>query len=128
MTALLVGEKPPLLYEYVSAPPYDAVVVGSMELGELLCFHNEAVLAALAEGKSVVFYTPGLPKVTGNRGLRASLSARFRELKGWGAVFTDGESRRVITAEQARVMLQQGQHLPAGAVLTPLAKEILGRN
>ncbi len=128
MTALLVGDKPPLLYEYVSAPPYDTVVVGSMGLGELLCFQNTAVLEALAEGKPVVFYTPGLPKVTGNRGLRASLLSRFRELKSWGAVFTDGESRRVITAEQARVMLQQGQQLPAGAVLTPLAKEILGRN
>ena len=116
------------MYEYVTAPPYDTVVVGSMGLGELLCFQNAAVLEALAEGKPVVFYTPGLPKVTGNRGLRASLSARFRELKSWGAVFTDGESRRVITAELAAVMAQQGERPPAGAVLTPLAKEILGRN
>ncbi len=99
-----------------------------MGLGELLCFCNEAVLQALAEGKPVVFYTPGLPKVTGNRGLRASLSARFRELKSWGAVFTDGESRRVITAEQAAVMVQQGEQPPVGAVLTPSAKEILGRS
>ena len=128
MTALLVGNKPPLMYEYVSAPPYDTVVVGSMGLGELLSFQNGAVLEALAEGKPVVFYTPGLPKVTGNRALSASLSARFRELKSWGAVFTDGESRRVITAEMARVMAGQGQRPPAGAVLTPLAKEILGRN
>ena len=125
---MLVGEKPPLLYEYVTAPPYDTVVVGSMGLGELLGFQNAAVLEALAAGKPVVFYTPGLPKVTGNRGLRASLSARFRELKSWGAVFTDGESHRVITAELAAVMAQQGEHPPAGAVLTPLAKEILGRN
>lgn len=128
MTALLIGNKPPLLYEYVSAPPYDTVVVGSMELGELLCFQNAAVLQALAEGKPVVFYTPGLPRVAGNRGLRASLSARFRELKSWGAVFTDGESRRVITAELASAMAQKGEHPPAGAVLTPLAREILGRN
>lgn len=127
MTALLVGDKPPLLYEYVTAPPYDTVVVGSMGLGELLSFQNAAVLQALAEGKPVVFYTPGLPKVTGNRGLRASLSARFRELKSWGVVFTDGESRRVITAELARAMVQQGELPPAGAVLTPSAKEILGR-
>ena len=128
MTALLVGDKPPLLYEYVTAPPYDTVVVGSMGLGELLSFQNEAVLQALAEGKPVVFYTPGLPRVTGNRGLRASLSSRFRELKSWGAVFTDGESRRVITAELAAALAQQGERPPAGAVLTPLAKEILGRN
>lgn len=128
MTALLVGDKPPLLYEYVTAPPYDTVVVGSMALGELLCFQNATVLEALAEGKPVVFYTPGLPKVTGNRALSASLSARFRELKSWGAVFTDGESRRVITAELARAMVGQGQQPPEGAVLTPLAREILGRN
>jgi hypothetical protein len=71
----------------------------------------------------VVFYTPGLPKVTGNRALRASLSARYRELKSWGAVFTDGESRRVITAEMARDMAQRGERPPAGAILTPLARE-----
>ena len=126
MKALCVGEKPPLMYEFVTAPPYDAVVVGSMGLGELLCFRNEAVLQALAEGMPVVFYTPGLPRVT-NRGLRAGLSARYRELKGWGAVFTDGECRRVITAEQAALLVQQGEQPPAGAVLTPSAREILGR-
>ena len=114
-------------YSFVEKAPYDAVVVGSMSLGELLCFQNEAVLEALAEGKPVVFYTPGLPRVTANRGLRASLSARFRELKAWGAVFTDGESRRVITAELARAMVEQGEQPPVGAVLTPSAKEILGK-
>lgn len=114
------------MYEFVTAPPYDAVVVGTMSLGQLLCFQNEAVLQALSEGKPVVFYTPGLPRVT-NRGLRASLSARYRELKSWGAVFTDGESRRVITAEMARAMALRGEQPPATAVLTPLAKEVLGR-
>ena len=123
---MLVGEKPPLLYEYVSAPPFDAVVVGSMALSELLCFQNAAVLEALAEGKPVVFYTPGLPKVPGNRALRASLLSKFRELKSWGAVFTEGDSRRVITAEMAGVMVRQGQRPPAGAILTPLAREVLG--
>ena len=115
---------PPLIYGYVTSPPYDAVVVGSMTLGQLLCFQNEAVLQALAEGKPVVFYTPGLPRVT-NRGLRASLSARYRELNSWGAVFTDGESRRVITAVMAREMAQRGEKPPAGAILTPLAREEL---
>jgi hypothetical protein len=127
MKALCIGEKPPLHYSFVAQPPYDAVVVGSMGLGELLCFQNEAVLQALAEGKPAVFYTPGLPR-TENRGLRAALSARYRELKSWGAVFTDGDTRRVITAEQAALLVQRGEQPPAGAVLTPSAKEILGRN
>ena len=115
---------PPLIYGYVPSPPYDAVVVGSMTRGQLLCLENEALWQALVEGKPVVFYTPGLPKVT-NRALRASLSARYRELKSWGAVFTDGESRRVVTAEMARAMAQRGEKPPAGAILTPLAKEEL---
>lgn len=127
MKALCIGAKPPLSYSFVENAPYDAVVVGSMTLGEILCFQNEVVLQALATGLPVVFYTPGLPR-TENRGLRAALSARYRELKSWGAVFTDGDSRRVITSEQARAMAQQGQQPPPGAVLTPLAKEILGRN
>ena len=106
MMALLIGDMPPLVYGYVTSPPYDTVVVGSMTLGELLCFQNAAVLEALAEGKPVVFYTPGLPKVTGNRALRASLLARYRELKSWGVIFTDGGRRRLVTAEEARQMRQ----------------------
>lgn len=125
MKALCIGAKPPLCYSFVEQAPYDAVVVGSMGLGELLCFQNEAVLQALATGLPVVFYTPGLPR-TENRGLRAALSARYRELKSWGAVFTDGDSRRVITAEMARVMAEKGERPSAGAILTPLAKEVFG--
>ncbi len=96
-----------------------------MSLQEILCLQNGDVLQAFAQGKPVVFYIAGLPR-TDNRGLRASLSARYRELKSWGAVFTDGESRRVITAERAKMMAEQGQKPPLGAVLTPLAREILG--
>lgn len=125
MKALLVGEKPPLEYEYVAGPPYDAVVIGSVSLGELLYFGCEPALAALAEGKPVVLYTPGLPKCPGNRALAASLASRQRELKNWGMVFTDGGQRRVITAEMARQMREQGQRPGPGAVMTPLAKEIL---
>ena len=122
----MVGEKPPLDYEFVTAPPYDCVVVGSASLQEVLYLQNGELLQALSEGKSVIFYTPGLPKVTANRGLRSSLGARYRELKSWGAVFTDGESRRVITAELAQELVQRGERPPLGAVLTPLAKEIFG--
>ncbi len=127
MTALLVGKEPPLMtgYTYVTAPPYDGVVIGSLTLGQLLNFSDDRVLEALAEGKSVLLYTPGLPEVRGNRGLSAALASKRRELKNWGVVFTDGAQRKVITAQLARQMRDAGQKPALGAVLTPLAKEIL---
>lgn len=127
MNALLIGNVPDrsLGYTYVQAPPYDAVVVGSLTISQLLYFSQEQALDALAEGKPVIFYEPGLPQAKANRGLSAALAARRRELKNWGVVFTDGGQRRVITAQQARQMQQTGEYPGPGAVLTPLAKEIL---
>ena len=128
MRALLIGSQPPrdLGYTYVTAPPYDGVVVGSLSLGQLLHFSQEDALTALAAGKPVILYEPGLPEAKGNRALAAALASRRRELKSWGVVFTDGGQRKVITADQARMMLQTGEKPGIGAVLTPLAKEILG--
>ena len=40
MRALLIG-RPPLMdlgHSYVAEPPYDGVVIGSLELTELICF------------------------------------------------------------------------------------------
>ena len=126
MNALLMGIEPgcSLGYRYVTAPPYEAVVVGSMSLSQQLC-PPQPLLEALAQGMPVILYTPGLENATGNRGLSATLAARRRELKNWGVVFTDGAQRKLITAQQARHMLQSGTVPAAGAVLTPLAKEIL---
>ena len=92
MTALLIGTEPPaaLGYTYVKQPPYDAVVIGSMTLGQLLRFRDERVLEALSQGKPVSLYTPGLPRSDKNRALSGSLSAAQRELKNWGVLFTDG--------------------------------------
>lgn len=127
MRALLIGNEPghSLGYVYVKEPPYDAVVIGSLKLSQLLCFSDDRVLEALAQGKPVVLYTPGLPASPGSRALGAALASRRRELKSWGMVFTDGGQRRVITAQQARIMRQNGETAGPGAVLTPLAKEIL---
>ena len=91
----------------------------------MLHFQEERGLAALAEGKSVYLYTPGLPESPKNRALAASLTAAQRELKSWGVLFTDGGRKRLITAEEARVLRSQGQMPGPGSVLTPLAKEIL---
>ena len=127
MNALLIGKEPPLLlgYTYVTAPPYDAVVIGSLTLSQQLHFGEDAVLEALAQGKPVLLYTPGLATAPGSRALSAALAARRRELKSWGVVFTEGTQRKLITAQQAALMLQRGERPGPGAVLTPLAKEIL---
>ena len=125
MKALLIGREPgvDLGLDYVREAPYDAVVIGSLELGQLLRFREERVLTALAGGKAVYLYTPGLPQVK-NRALAGSLASAQRELKNWGVLFTDGGRKRLITAEEARVMKQRGQRPGPGAVLTPLAREI----
>ena len=83
-------------------------------------------MSALAEGKSVYLYTPGLPEAPRNRALAGSLAAAQRELKNWGVIFTDGGRKRLVTAEEARDLRRRGQQPGPGAVLTPLAKEILG--
>ena len=126
MTALLIGREPAaeLGMMYVQKPPYEAVVIGSLEPGQLLRFREERVLCALAEGLPVYLYTPGLPQVK-NRALAGSLASAQRELKNWGVIFTDGGKRRLITAQEARSLKQQGRKPGPGAVLTPLAKEIL---
>ena len=127
MTALLIGKEPAmeLGYRYVSEPPWDAVVIGSLTLSELLRFQEERVLSALAEGKPVYLYTPGLPEAPKNRALAGSLTAAQRELKNWGVLFTDGGRKKLITAEEARLLRSAGRQPSPGAVLTPLAKEIL---
>ena len=128
--ALLIGQEPvaELGMEYVTSGAYDAVVLGSLKLSELLRFREERVLEALATGMPVYLYTPGLPQAGNNRALAAALAAAQRELKNWGVIFTDGGRRRLVTAEEARQMLRSGKSPGPGAVLTPLAKEILEGN
>ena len=125
--ALLVGTEPDrsLPYIYVQEPPFDAVVIGSLAMSQALRLTDDRILLALAEGKPVVLYTPGLPTAPGNRGLSAALAASRREMKAWGIVFTDGAQRKLITAQEARSLKAAGKYPGAGAVLTPLAREIL---
>lgn len=125
--ALLIGSEPTveLGYRYVTGPPYDLIVIGSLTLGQLLAFREERVLEALAQGMPVYLYTPGLPQAPKNRTLSGSLATAQRELKNWGVLFTDGGRKRLITAQEARQMKENGTAPGSGAVLTPLAKEIL---
>ena len=125
--ALLIGREPgaALGYSYVTEAPYEAVVIGSLTLAQLLRFGEARVLSALAEGKPVYLYTPGLPEAPKNRALAGSLTAAQRELKNWGVLFTDGGRKKLITAEEARALRSAGRRPSPGAVLTPLAKEIM---
>ena len=125
--ALLIGNEPAcaLGYTYVQEAPFDAVVIGSLTLSQALRFSDDRALSALAEGKSVVLYTPGLPEAPRNRALSAALASARRELKAWGVVFTDGAQKKLITAREASAMKAAGKYPAAGAVLTPLAREIL---
>ena len=124
--ALLIGTAPAadLDCRYVDTAPYDTIVIGSLTLGQLLCFRDERVLDALAKGMPVYLYTPGLPTAQ-NRAMGSALATAQRELKNWGVLFTDGGRKRLITADVARQMRQNGSRPGPGAVLTPLAKEIL---
>ena len=125
--ALLIGKEPEaeLGYRYVTEEPYNTVVIGSLSISQLLRFREERVLEALAEGKTVCLYIPGLPEVPKNRALAGSLAAAQRELKNWGVLFTDGGRKKLVTAEEARLLRQTGQRPGPGAVLTPLAREIM---
>jgi len=127
MTALLIGKEPPcpLGYTYVREGAYDAVVIGSLTYSQLLYFDAECALEALSCGIPVLLYEPGLPEAKGSRGLSATLAARRRELKNWGVIFTDGGQKKLVTAQEARILLAKGLRPGVGAVLTPLAKEIL---
>ena len=125
--ALLIGNEPAcaLGYTYVQEAPFDAVVIGSLTLSQALRFSDDRALNALAEGKSVVLYTPGLPEAPRNRALSAALASARRELKSWGILFTDGAQKKLIPAQEARSMRAAGRSPGPGAVMTPLAKEIL---
>ena len=125
--ALLIGKEPESLlpYAYVQEAPFDAVVIGSLSFSQALRLSDERVLQALAEGKQVILYTPGLPAASGNRALSAILAASRRQMKSWAIVFTDGAQRKLITAQEARSLKAAGKYPGAGAGLPPLAREIL---
>lgn len=126
-TALLIGNEPDmdLGYTYVREGEHEAVVVGSLTLGQALHFSEEAVLLALAQGKPVELYTPGLPSAGVSRGLTAALASSYREMKNLGILFISGTRKKWITAQEARRLREAGKRPAPGAVLTPLAREIL---
>ncbi len=127
--ALLLGMEPAedLGYSYVDKAPYEAVVMGSLTPGQLLCFREDRALEALLEGKPVYLYLPGVGRGSGkNRHLEAELVSALNRLKAWGVVMLDGSSRRrLVTAQEARRLKAQGLPLPPECILTPSARDIL---
>lgn len=129
--ALLIGQAPSasLGYRYVSAPPYEAVILGSLTYSELLSFREDAVFKALAQGKPVLLWVPGLPHrmhPCQSRPLLLRAASAERELRSLGVTPLDGpEKRRYISAAEARRLKELGQPLPPGALLSPLARELL---
>ena len=81
--ALLIGNEPDreLGFSYCRDGDFDAVVIGSLTLGQLFCFREERVLSALAAGKSVYLYTPGLPNIGKNRALSAAAATAQRDAR-----------------------------------------------
>ena len=130
--ALLIGDRPPDLlgYRIAAGAPYEAVIIGSLTAGELLRFSDDRVWDALLAGMPVFLYEGGLRyracASTANRALWSRLLSAERWLRQLGVRFYgDSQARRLVTAAQARQLLAQGCPPPAGAVLTPLAREIL---
>ena len=123
--ALLLGSPPPWEWIYVTEPPYDAVVIGSLTMGQLLHFSQEAVLSALAEGMPVYLYRPGLPPCPHNPALAASLQEAQRRLRDWGVIFGAAAARPLVTARQAQRLRRLGDTADPNTLLTPLAKDIL---
>ena len=122
--ALLIGNPPAqdLGWSYVSEPPYSAVVIGSMTLGELLYFRQEEALLALAQGMPVYLYEGGLPAPS----CKSRALAARRELKAMGVAFVSGGAKPgFIAAAEARRLKAEGLAPPAGSLLSPLAKDIL---
>lgn len=128
--ALVVGSPPPDLlgYDPVGYPPYDAVVIGSLTLGELLHFSHTATLEALVLGKPVYLWEPGLPHFSGgNRHLTAKFQSAVQQLQQFGIQFYGGVwGGKLVTEALARQLVVQGKSPPPGAILTPMARDILG--
>lgn len=130
--ALLAGCAPPdaLGYRLVREPPYEAVILGSLEPGDLLAGVPPAALEGLLRGLPVYLWEPGLRHrayaATANRTLWSRLQGAERELRRLGVRFYGAPgTKRLVTAEQARALKESAQPPPPGAVLTPLAREIL---
>ncbi len=130
--ALLIGRAPERETGFllVDGAPYDAVVIGGAGPGFYLNLSDDRVLGALLSGRPVYFDEAQLPsrvhRASRARALLARLQSGERLLRELGAKPLPGaDARHIVTAEAARRLRQRGGAPPPGAVLTPLARDIL---
>lgn len=127
-TALLLGRAPDrdLGWRYVSEN-YGAVVIGSMSAYALLHFPDEASLDALLTGRPVYLWEGGLDyrrfAHCASRALWTRLLSAERQLRQWGVQPLRENDRHLVTAQEARQRLRDGQAVTGR--LTPLARDIL---
>ena len=125
--ALLIGEAPPtkLPYALVQEKPYEAVILGLLRPGQLLHMPSDDVCEALLEGYPVFLWSPQ-PYRSAKfcRALFRELSAAEQHLKQLGVLSLEAPGR-LVTAQTARALLQQGKMPGPGCRLTPLARDIL---
>jgi hypothetical protein len=127
--ALLIGRPPSrdLGWEYVTEGEYEAVVIGSLSPRELLFFPDETCMQALLTGKPVFLWEEGLEyrryAKTANRALYSKLLGAERQLKQIGLQFIGARQQKLLTAEDVRRLLRNGQ--PVEGRLTPLARDVL---
>lgn len=123
---MLIGREPEefLGFNYVTEGPYEAIILGSLTLGQLLHFSEERVLSFLSEGRPVYLYGPGLPEA-GSKALSEKLMQARQELTALGVKIIRGPVRQVICGDRARELKARGKKPRPGVLLTPLAKDIL---
>ena len=125
--ALLIGKMPDVddNYNYVNEKPYEAVVLSELSPAQLLHMPDEAVCDALMEEIPVYLRRPqAWQSCKTARGLCRELHNAEQRLLRMGVIPME-RPQKFVTAQDARRMLQQGERVPHGCRMTPLAKDIL---
>lgn len=125
--AYLIGTMPKVNdnFYYVNKKPYDAVVIGLLQPGQLLRMPSNTVCCALLQGKPVYFCAQQSWRSAGHaKALCRELSAAEQRLYKLGALPLE-QSGKLLTAQEARTMRQLGQKPEATRRMTPLARDIL---
>lgn len=126
--ALLLGAPPEGDYpfQYVEEAPYEALVLGDLPPGELLRMPTDLVCRALLSDLPVYLWSgQSYKKAKTARLLCAELAAAEKHLRQLGVRPLEAVTARLVTAQEARRLLQTGQRPPSGSRLTPLARDIL---